>query len=316
MFNTLSGRLKSVLPILVLVAMAAVYGGSNWLSETVHRKLGTPETVQQATTQATPPRQVASDPQADPGAKPGSPPQALPIPTNPVDLLKRQVEQIQKQLDETKKPAESQQHEPVTIQSLVDKFLPMVTNFIIGALWLLFAYLIYGRVKSGLQRFLTHSKGSERGKLVVRRATALGYWVIAIFVGLSFMAPDLLTKLFLGVSIVGAAITLALQGVARDFVCGVFMQFSPKFEIGDEIQVVGIDVKGKVVDINYLNTFIQTADGKITISNGELWSKAVKVVANTPSAPPPPAPPEPKPQPIIVYCGCNQRRPKRFKRNF
>lgn len=298
MFKTFSGKLKYLLPILVLLAMAGVYVGGNWLTETVHNRLGAYQGAEAATQTVPAPvdtkspagTHAAGDPKlptqatGDPKAQPGDPKVQAPpsITTNPVELLKRQLEEAQRKLEESKKEPPSP---PLTLQSAVDKFLPLVTNFIIGALFLLFAYLVYARVKATMQRLLSTSKGSDRGKMVVRRAVGLLYWLIAGFIGLSFMAPDLLTKLFLGISIVGAALTLALQGVARDFVCGIFMQFSPKFELNDEVQIVGMDVKGKVVDINYLSTYIQAADGKIAISNGELWSKAVKVLA-----PPPPPP--------------------------
>jgi hypothetical protein len=63
----------------------------------------------------------------------------------------------------------------------------------------------------------------------------------------------------------------------------------PKFEVGNYIEVVGIaDAKGKVVDIEYLSTKVESPSGPVIIPNSKIWENPVKLV------PPPPAPVPPK----------------------
>ncbi len=122
---------------------------------------------------------------------------------------------------------------------------------------------------------------------MVQRSLQLIYWGLAIFIAATMLAPDLLGKLFLGVSLFGAAMALALQGMMKEVISGALLQLMPKFEVGNYIEVVGIaDAKGKVVDIEYLSTKVETPTGPVIIPNSKIWENPVKLV-------PPPVPPAP-----------------------
>ena len=47
---------------------------------------------------------------------------------------------------------------------------------------------------------------------------------MALFIALTIIAPEVLSKLFLGGSLFLAALTLALQGAANDFISGILLQ--------------------------------------------------------------------------------------------
>ncbi|MBK9620742.1 MAG: mechanosensitive ion channel family protein [Candidatus Obscuribacter sp.] len=68
-----------------------------------------------------------------------------------------------------------------------------------------------------------------------------------------------------------------MQGVASDLVCGVFLQMTRRFNVGDNIAIIGMDVKGKIVDVHYLSTLIKVEGGMISIPNRDMWSKPTKV---------------------------------------
>ena len=68
-----------------------------------------------------------------------------------------------------------------------------------------------------------------------------------------------------------------MQGAANDFISGVLLHFSPKLKEGDDISLVGLEVKGKVLDIGYLSTRVEGPDGLLVVPNREVWSRAVKV---------------------------------------
>lgn len=168
------------------------------------------------------------------------------------------------------------------IAGLKDKLMPIGVNILIGVLFLSISYLFYKPIKTALIAALDRAGASPRGKTMLVRSMQLGYWLVVVFVVASVVAPDILSKLFLGASILSAAIVLSLQGAAGDLLSGIFLNVTKRFQPGDNIEVIGMDkVKGKVVDIGYLSTIVLLADGEITIPNKDIWSKPVKVVADS-----------------------------------
>jgi small-conductance mechanosensitive channel len=112
------------------------------------------------------------------------------------------------------------------------------------------------------------------------------------------VAPDLLGKLFLGISVFTAALALALKDIADDLFSGTLMQVTRRFNVGDNISMIGLDVKGKVVDIGYLSTRITNAEGVQIVPNRSMWGNSVKILKPEPSKiimPPGYEPPKPAP---------------------
>jgi small-conductance mechanosensitive channel len=158
------------------------------------------------------------------------------------------------------------------------KVLPFAIQALIGGIVINIAYLLYQPIRGGVEKALQRQGTSERGKNLALKTLQLAYWGLAVFLAAAIIAPDLLSKLFLGISLLGAALTLAMQGAANDFISGVLLHFSPKLKEGDDIALVGLEVKGKVQDIGYLSTRIDGPDGLLVVPNREVWSRAVKVV--------------------------------------
>ncbi len=157
------------------------------------------------------------------------------------------------------------------------KLGPFAANFMAGALFFWVAWILHPLLKSQYERFLNRTRATERIKSLVTQSLRLVYWFVAAFISLSFIAPDLLSKVFLGVSLFGAAIALAFKDVARDAISGFFLAFNPHFTLGDTIEVLGTQVKGKITAISYVQTSIEAEDGTIVVSNGDMWSKPIKV---------------------------------------
>lgn len=178
--------------------------------------------------------------------------------------------------------------------------LPIVGDLLVGALFLSVAKLFYEPIANGVQRALDRSGASNRGKTLVKRTVQLLYWGIAIFLAASMVAPEVLAKLFLGVSLFGAALALALQGVMKEFISGVLLQLMPKFEVGEYIEVVGLaGAKGKVLDIQYTTTILEPFEKDcdlIMVPNSKFMDAAVKKI-------PAPKPPEPPPSKLILPSG-------------
>lgn len=162
-------------------------------------------------------------------------------------------------------------------KSYAQGLVPYTANICVGLIFVCLMNLLYDPMKVGLDKALNLGHADERGKRVVSRAVLLVYWIFVVVVGVSFIAPDFLAKLVVGFGLFGAAIALALQGLANDLIAGVMLNFRPKFCLGDDIELIGVAVKGKVVDIGYVLTVLDTAEGTITVPNREVWSKPVKV---------------------------------------
>lgn len=163
------------------------------------------------------------------------------------------------------------------LDGLVEKLLPLGANALIAVLFLSISYLFYKPARNALVKTLDNTGASPRGKTLLLRSMQSIYWVFTVFVVASVVAPEVLSKLFLGVSIISAALALSLQGVASDLICGIFLQMTKRFQPGDNIQIIGMDVKGKVVDIGYLSCVIKVEGGNVAIPNRDMWAKPTKV---------------------------------------
>jgi small-conductance mechanosensitive channel len=205
MFKSLSGVFRKLLPVIVLLSLAYLAGGTDVFSSTVH------------------------------------------------------------------------QHFSKALSEYGTKLGPFAANFMAGALFFWVAWILHPLLKAQYERLLNRTRATERIKSLVTQSLRLVYWFVAAFISLSFIAPDLLSKVFLGVSLFGAAIALAFKDVARDAISGFFLAFNPHFTLGDTIEVLGTQVKGKITAISYVQTSIEAEDGTIVVSNGDMWSKPVKV---------------------------------------
>lgn len=166
----------------------------------------------------------------------------------------------------------------------VTDFMPYAINLLIGGILFNLAYVLFHPLSCGVTHFLGKTDATDRGKQLAARAFKLLYWAIIVLFVLSMFAQELMGKLVLGFSVLGAALTLAMQGAASDFIAGWMMQFSRRVRVGDEIKVLGSEgVEGKVLDVDYVQTVIETEDGTVTVPNRQMWEKAVKVKKPAPS---------------------------------
>lgn len=165
----------------------------------------------------------------------------------------------------------------LSFDGVLEKLIPLGVNALIAVVFLGISYLFYRPARAALVKTLDTTGASTRGKTLILRSMQTGYWVFTVFVVASVVAPEVLSKLFLGVSILSPALALSLQGVASDLVCGVFLQMTRRFQPDDNIAIVGMDVKGKVVDIGYLSTVIKVEGGTVAIPNRDMWAKPTKV---------------------------------------
>ncbi len=167
-----------------------------------------------------------------------------------------------------------------TGKAFLKGLVPLAPNIFVGLIVLTLAYGLFDPFKEGVSKLLALSKhADERSRRIVSRAAVLSYWGIALVVAATFIAPDLLAKLLVGFGAVGVALGLAMQGAASDWIGGILLNFRPRFRLGDEIQVQGLDgVKGKVIDIGLRETVLELPDGIYFVPNREALGRSIKVM--------------------------------------
>lgn len=178
----------------------------------------------------------------------------------------------------------------VTLKERVKGLVPIASDLLIGGTLLYIAWLLSPQLMKYAKKALDRTHASDRGKSLFMRGVQLAYWVIVVSSVLSMFAADLMGKMVLGATVLTAALTLAMQGAANDFISGLMMQFTQRLRPGDEVKVIGIaEVEGKIVDVGYLSTVVETADGVLSVPNRKIWESPLKVKKPAPPPPPPPS---------------------------
>jgi len=148
-----------------------------------------------------------------------------------------------------------------TVDRVTATALDMAIRFgprVAVALLILAVGFYLGRWAGGLtQRRLTQRKLEPPVvKLLVSTVKTI---VLALFLILALQNLGVeLLPLIAGVSIIGAGVALATQGVLGNLVAGLTIIFSRPFNVGEYIQIAGVE--GRVEDINLFDTTLSHAD--------------------------------------------------------
>jgi small-conductance mechanosensitive channel len=170
-----------------------------------------------------------------------------------------------------------------TLMERVKDLQPLALNLLFAVIIVNFAWALAEPTKTLAEKSFDKSGASPRGKQLGMKVVVLLYWGVVVGIMLAMFAGELMGKMVLGFSVFGAALTLAMQGAANDFICGVLMQFSCRVREGDNIKTIGLDVEGKVLDVGYLSTTVDSSDGVMTVPNRKIWESAIKVKKAPPS---------------------------------
>jgi len=165
-------------------------------------------------------------------------------------------------------------------QAFVDyfhKLTPFAVSLLVAAIMYNIASIFYKPICAGVEKVLEKSGVPQRGQDLSLKLTKFLYWAVTVFLILSLTESELLGRFVIGFGVFGAALTLALQGAANDFICGVLLQVTRKISVGDQIKIEGIEVEGKVTSVSYLSTVVETEAEMIHVPNREVWSRAIKV---------------------------------------
>lgn len=107
----------------------------------------------------------------------------------------------------------------------------------------------------------------------IRSLAKVLLWLVTIIIVLSYIGVEV-TSLVAILSVVGLAISLAVQGILTNVAGGIMLLVSKPFKIGDYIQTGGIE--GTVDDISLGYTRVKTFDNKlIFVPNGEISKEKI-----------------------------------------
>ena len=166
------------------------------------------------------------------------------------------------------------------------KYLSKVTTIEEIYIYLLVATTIVFLIFLGLRKL---------GKLIINKkfTDRKGYYITQSFLiilnileilCLLFIQDDYIKNLMTLISVVSAALTIALRELILNFFCGLYIKIKKPFNVEDRIQID--DLKGDVMNISALNFEVLEVSNKddrgqstgivITFPNSIVFSKAIK----------------------------------------
>jgi len=144
------------------------------------------------------------------------------------------------------------------------------------------AVLILFVIAGRFFRWLILRLGKRRGirqnaAILLAKLIDLIILVIGLMAALSIVAPSFtLSDLIKMLGIGGVAIGFAFQNILQNFLAGILLLLSEPFQIGDQINVTGLE--GKVEEIQARATVVTSPDGdKLVIPNATLFTNPVTV---------------------------------------
>ncbi len=97
--------------------------------------------------------------------------------------------------------------------------------------------------------------------------------LLGVIAGLSTAGLNL-SSLAVFAGALGVGVGLGLQGIVKEFVCGLALIFDPNVRVGDFVEIEG-DVRGEVAEIGARATRLRTNDGlDVVVPNSHLMLPA------------------------------------------
>ena len=166
------------------------------------------------------------------------------------------------------------------------KYLSKITTIEEIYIYLLVATTIVFLLFFGLRKFgkfIINKKFTDRKGYYITQTFLLILNIIEILC-LLFIWDDYIKNLMTLISVVSAALTIALRELILNFFCGLYIKIKKPFNVEDRIQID--DLKGDVMNISTLNFEVLEVSNKddrgqstgvvITFPNSIVFSKAIK----------------------------------------
>lgn len=166
------------------------------------------------------------------------------------------------------------------------KYLSKITTIEEIYIYLLVATTIVFLIFFGLRKFgkfIINKKFTDRKGYYITQSFFIILNILEILC-LLFIWDDYIKNLMTLISVVSAALTIALRELILNFFCGLYIKIKKPFNVEDRIQID--DLKGDVMNISALNFEVLEVSNKddrgqstgivITFPNSIVFSKAIK----------------------------------------
>ena len=155
------------------------------------------------------------------------------------------------------------------VQSLMTKLKAMDLEQILSIVILFAACLVVMRIILKVMDHTFHRLDVDKGlRVFIRSAVHILLWLITAIIVLSYLGIPM-TSLIAVLSVVGLAVSLAIQGTLSNLAGGIMVLTSKPFKADDYIEAGS--VSGVVVEVGLVYTKMKTFDNKIIfIPNGKI----------------------------------------------
>jgi small conductance mechanosensitive channel len=165
-----------------------------------------------------------------------------------------------------------------------DVVVPLLTSLLIAVLVLLLAVVLARTARGWTLGALGRSRADASTRLLIGRVVFIAIVTVGALTALGLVGVPWTTVIAL-TSVLGLAVSLALQDVLKNFVAGVYLLVERPFRIGEWIKVK--DFVGAVETIDVRTTVLRTEEGNaVMVPNAILFSEIILNRGITPPAPP------------------------------
>ncbi len=161
-----------------------------------------------------------------------------------------------------------------------DLFIYMVRPIVYIGLAYIFYKILTFLINRGLNNKHIKSKNRKRVQTTISLINnCLKYIIIflTILIILGSVGLDV-SKIFAGLGIMAAVLTLAFQDLAKDFIAGISIVMEDQFEIGDNVMINGF--RGEVVDMGLKTTRIKDYKGAVQIIANHMITEVINYSLN------------------------------------
>lgn len=154
-------------------------------------------------------------------------------------------------------------------------FIEMLPNIILALAIGISIFFISKGVRVLFRKYILAKWQNEELKAIFAKVIQVVVIVLGFLFALSVVNLDkTVTSILAGVGVAGIAIGFAFQDIAANFISGFFMASNKPFQIGDIIEVEGIE--GVVQELKLRTTLIRTYKGNdVIIPNTHLFQNPV-----------------------------------------
>jgi small conductance mechanosensitive channel len=151
----------------------------------------------------------------------------------------------------------------------------LLPNLTVAVIAMLLFWLAARGARNLLERLLQRISHISQINALLSQCFFVAVIVVGLFTSLGILGLDkAVTSLLAGAGIVGLALSLAFQGVAANFVAGIYLSIERPFQLGDQVETNGL--LGTVERINLLWTELRMEQGQIVqLPNKKIFEDAI-----------------------------------------